>query len=345
MIVRFGLICIVMSVLVFFVLGEPKYISEALPGSLVATIQSSNEKKQTTDTILFVGDIMMGRHVENLIEEFGEDYPFRNVMQLFESHTITVGNFEGVVSEEHSKTPSMVMRFSVRDTYLTYLTWLGFDVLSLANNHSLDYGHSALSYTRLLCKGVQLSCIGSPTGIDESSATVVTVGQTKVGIISLHTLYSEPSDDALFPELEKLTEESDIQIAYIHWGNEYELKHNRGQELFAQKLIDHGIDAVIGHHPHVIQDIDIYSSKPIFYSLGNFVFDQYFSTDVQEGIGVQMIIADDVVSYQLIPFKSTKSQPDYMSEEEVQVLYSRIFADTASIAQVNTERGAIVSKW
>jgi poly-gamma-glutamate synthesis protein (capsule biosynthesis protein) len=109
--------------------------------------------------------------------------------------------------------------------------------------------------------------------------------------------------------------ESHEQIAYIHWGKEYDSVHSKEQEVLAHFLIDNGVDAVIGHHPHVVQDIEVYKGKPIFYSLGNFIFDQYFSDEVQEGLAVRVDTSKDILRYTLIPFesKSIKSQPKLLS--------------------------------
>jgi poly-gamma-glutamate synthesis protein (capsule biosynthesis protein) len=121
-----------------------------------------------------------------------------------------------------------------------------------------------------------------------------------------------------------LEESSDVQIAFIHWGDEYVRVHNAEQQALAHALVDHGIDAVIGHHPHVMQDVEKYGGVPIFYSLGNLVFDQYFSDDVQEGYMLSLSISKRDITYTLHPYESRthRSSPRLMEgDTRTDVLY------------------------
>lgn len=293
--------------------------------------------------IFFVGDIMMGRDVETRMEKYGYAYPFAGVQDIILNADISIGNFEGTVSEIHEQTPLFAMKFSIKPEYLAYLKTVGFDVLSLSNNHSLDYGSSSLMYTRTLCESYALLCAGSPNTLNSYSTQVVSVDEKKVGIIFLHTLITEPDTQSLKRILAELSERSDIQVAYIHWGEEYELTHNKTQEQFAQVLIDNGVDAVIGHHPHVAQDIGFYKGKPIFYSMGNFIFDQYFSDDVQEMYGINMAIHDKFVVYTVIPMSSalSRSQPHRMSYNSQKPFFKRLFAKITYEGGVDVEGGII----
>jgi poly-gamma-glutamate synthesis protein (capsule biosynthesis protein) len=225
---------------------------------------------------------------------------------------------------------------------LKQLQETGFDILSLANNHSNDYGKSALRYTRALCADYMILCAGTSLDFDEYSLLIKKVGGKKVGFVFVYAVYVSPDPIRLAEMLDALTVETDMQIAYIHWGDEYMLSHSASQESLAQMMIDNGVDAVIGHHPHVVQDIALYKNKPIFYSLGNFIFDQYFSTDVQEGLGVTLAITDAESTYSLIPFTSvgTHAQPRVM-EEEKHRLFNRILNDIQSVDGVDIENGSL----
>jgi poly-gamma-glutamate synthesis protein (capsule biosynthesis protein) len=125
---------------------------------------------------------------------------------------------------------------------------------------------------------------------------------------------------------------------YVHWGNEYELKHSEQQEALAHYVIDSGIDAVIGHHPHVVQDIEIYNGKPIFYSLGNFIFDQYFSGDVQTGLVVKVYIQKDTITYTLVPISSIgrASQPYIMPIEQKTTFLSMLAGTGEGVGEYGT---------
>ncbi len=295
------------------------------------------------DTVFFVGDIMLGRAVETKMESYGTSYPFEGILEDVFRPDVTIGNFEGVVTETHVHTPPFTFRFSIKSEYLTLLKSIGFDVLSLANNHSLDYGTTSLAYMRTLCGEVGIACGGSPMNTDEYQTLVKNVGTQTAGIIFLHTLYGQPDTETLISKLAELRETTDVQIAYVHWGEEYMLTHNASQEKLAHILIDNGVDVVVGHHPHVVQDIELYSGKPIVYSLGNFIFDQYFSDEVQEMIGVYMSITDESIQYTIVPFTSsiTKSQPHHMEEKDATVLLNRIFTPIAHHEGVDMIGGTI----
>lgn len=297
-----------------------------------------------SSTIFLVGDLMLGRNVETKIETLGKEYPFEGVSADISSPDLTVGNFEGVVTETHFHTQPFAYAFSIKSEYLSVLKTVGFDVLSLANNHSLDYGTSSLAYTRALCTTQALMCGGSPKNESSYLTYVKKIGTHTVGMVFLHMLYDKPDMNVLSAQLAELRAKSDVQIAYVHWGEEYVLTHNSEQERFAQTLIDQGVDVVVGHHPHVVQDLALYKNGLIVYSLGNFIFDQYFSDDVQEMIGLHMKIDDEAIIYTIVPYTSllTKSQPHHMDEKSATILLSRIFASIAGSDGVTASRGEII---
>ena len=105
-----------------------------------------------------------------------------------------------------------------------------------------------------------------------------------------------------------LASATDMVIVNMHWGREYEHQYNKRQQEIAQALVDRGADMIIGHHPHVVQGMEIYHNKPIFYSLGNFIFDQYFSADTQEELAVEAVIDGEGMELVLHPLKSRASR-------------------------------------
>lgn len=294
-------------------------------------------------SIFFVGDIALGRFVETKMETQGVVYPFENVLNDIFIPDFTVGNFEGVVTETHTQTPPFTFRFSVKHEYLSLLKTLGFDALSLANNHSLDYGTSSLAYTRRECALLDIICAGSPKSIDADSILIKKIGTHTVGIIFIHTLYGEPDEEVLNAKLAEMRKSSEVQIAYVHWGEEYMRTHNASQEQLAHLLIDNGVDVVIGHHPHVVEDVKLYNNGLVVYSLGNFIFDQYFSDDVQQMIGLHMSIEDTHITYKIVPLSSieTRSQPHHMDKEDATILLKRIFAPIAQHEGVHVSEGTI----
>ncbi len=281
-------------------------------------------------TVLFGGDIMLGRSVETEIIDKGTEYPFSSLSEFITPFDVAIGNFEGSVPKEHVATKPLEMRFSIKDEYMGILKAAGFDVLSLANNHAFDFGREGYLHTKETCEEYSLLCFGTPFEATSTSIAIVTHNDTRIGLLFLHTLFTDSKKETLADLIQTLEAESDVQVAYIHWGEEYALTHNDAQSSLAYHLIDSGADAVIGHHPHVIQDVEKYRGKPIFYSLGNLVFDQYFSTDVQTGYLVGMSILDDEITYTLYLHESltSRSQPRRMEGESLTTLYERILPRT-----------------
>ena len=261
---------------------------------------------QTEPDLIFVGDIMLARDVERNMDTSGNDYPYEYVMSLLKG-SIVVGNFEGSMPVVHRPTPDFNMRFSVTTEKSETLINNGFTHMSQANNHALDYGQDGYDNAALTLGESGLVTFGHPQNVSTTSVEYVTFGTTTAALIGLSTVAGYPQDSEWLSIVEYLDNSTDIQIVYIHWGSEYALIHNVTQEEFAHKLIDAGVDIIVGHHPHVVQDVERYDDGLIFYSLGNFVFDQYFSPDVQQGLVLHFRLLDDGFQIKLLPISSELS--------------------------------------
>jgi poly-gamma-glutamate synthesis protein (capsule biosynthesis protein) len=339
---------VVLLVLAFFasyVSFAPQILDDIQLAPMVqsALVRASSRKVPTPVILTFVGDIMLGRGVEARMLKEGDEYPFEHTREILQMSDITIGNFEGIIPKKHVQASSMILKFSIREEYLKKLKEVGFDILSLANNHSLDFGENALNYMRSICFRENVICAGSPHTLDGYSWYVMKAHGKKIGFIFLHETWERTDETQLREALNALSDESDMQIAFVHWGTEYDLKHSNIQAEIAQSLIDGGADAVIGHHPHVIQEIDIYNGKPIFYSLGNFIFDQYFSDDVQEGMILRIAYADSSAEFTMIPVTSlnSRNQPRPMNETDKDRLLERVLEPIRYTSGVDFENGKI----
>ena len=105
-------------------------------------------------------------------------------------------------------------------------------------------------------------------------------------------------------------------IIFMHWGQEYQFANSYSQQNLSHKMIDAGADLIIGCHPHVVQNIEIYKEKLVFYSLGNFILDQYFSEETQQGLAVKLEIYTEKLVFRLFPIQSHLSQPSLMEKEK-----------------------------
>ena len=150
----------------------------------------------------------------------------------------------------------------------------------------------------------------------------------------------KPPAEAL-ETIEQQNEPPRTIIVLIHWGTEYSLKSSPAQQSLAHQLIDAGADLIIGHHPHVVQDIEQYNDKLIFYSLGNFIFDQYFSNEVQQGLLVGLEFQDKQLVFDLLPIQSKLSQPFLMEGNIRETFLKRLAGRSSPSLSTDIELGRI----
>ena len=289
-----------------------------------AFLSRSGLSDDHTQTLRFTGDVMLARHVETLLDKEGSDYPYRRLETA--TRTAWIGNFEAAVPDNHAHTPDFTFTFSVDKKHTQALRDFGFQYVSLANNHSYDYGKKGLAETRGNLD--HFTAFGLPDRVSTESVAYLPLADSTVGVIGINAVTHIPTERELTDVLLTMQAQSDFQVAYIHWGDEYELVHNATQQRLAEQLIDTGVEAVIGHHPHVVQDIGMYKEKPIFYSLGNFIFDQYFDPAVQQGLVVELSVVDGSLQYELIPVTSEDktASPREMTQMEKDVFLTELMS-------------------
>lgn len=267
-------------------------------------------------SILAVGDMMLGRNVENLMKKNDADYPFSGVKPFFETFDFVFANLEGPIPKKHRPTPSGSTQFSfVKETGET-LKRNGVDIVSLANNHTFDYGKENFENTRLTLSEAGLLNVGSQRSTDKMYVVTTTIRSEPVAFVALNDVFGILDLKSALQTVQTFATDDSFLFVSIHWGDEYKVVGNKRQASIARQLIDAGADTVIGHHPHVVQHIEMYKNKPIFYSLGNFIFDQYFSKNTQEGLAISLNLKDDIVTYTLHPVEIPKSQPAFMEGEK-----------------------------
>lgn len=255
--------------------------------------------KSKETVIYFVGDMMLTRGVESSVNKnFEGDYSklFENVSELKKAD-ILFGNLEGPVSDKGNNVGSKYS-FRMNPVVLDSIKNIGFDILSFANNHVGDWNKDAFIDTLSRLKEANILKTGAGLNIEEaSSPTIIEKNDIKFGFLGfsdvgpMHMEAKENQPGILLtnnPDFNKIIKNAkdkcDVLIVSFHFGEEYQETHNKRQEDLSHKAIDNGADIIIGHHPHVIQDIVWYKEKPIIYSLGNFIFDQYFSRETMRGM-------------------------------------------------------------
>lgn len=280
--------------------------------------KSAGEK---TITVVMVGDIMLDRGVEHMInKEGGGDFrfPFLEIANELKGANLLFGNLEGPISDKGVKVGS-IYSFRAEPEAIEGLSFSGFDLLSLANNHAFDYGREALEDTLSRLKEAGINFVGA--GFNENEAyspfimevngstgastelSRISSPQVKIAFLAYTNLGSPNwqavgessgiawlSEEKLKEGVKSAREEADIVIVSFHFGEEYQTEPNEEQKYFSRLAVDCGADFVLGHHPHVVQTNEIYREKHIFYSLGNFIFDQGFSEETMKGQIVEILI-------------------------------------------------------
>ena len=258
-------------------------------------------------SLLFVGDIMLSRAVGNSMENKNDYvFPFRLSADFLKNADITFGNLEGPISSR-GKNQGSEYSFRANPQVVEGLVFAGFDALSLANNHMWDWRGDALVDTISILKENKISPVGA--GEDFNNANRLwthEVGGTKIGFLAYTNLYPKNLEATqtspgissfdmpnILKLIEKIQERREVHILVVslHWGTEYETQAQEWQKDMARKLIDAGVDIVVGHHPHVVQEVEEYNGGVIFYSLGNFVFDQTFSKETMEGLAGEVLVS------------------------------------------------------
>ncbi len=270
-----------------------------------------SQPKQTT--IQFFGDIMLDRNVAKNMNNQGLDYIFAKIKDnketFFPPSDLLIANLEGAFAPKRvPTTKSIAFRFDPK-LALELKNW-SFDVVSLANNHSLDMGRANTDFTRATLKSAGIGYFGDQTreGADYSYVTTTQSG-LKFAFIGLNNTDHPLDMTKVLAAIKQARQNADYVIAMMHWGAEYKNVSRQAERDLAHRLIDSGADAIIGSHPHVVEEAEIYKDKPIFYSLGNFIFDQYFSTETQQGLSLIFRFSDkELKTIDLLPFYGKNSQ-------------------------------------
>ena len=276
-------------------------------------------------SVLFLGDMMFDRGVGVTARKNGYEYVFGPATTTIAKHDLTVVNLEGPITNYKSKLildngkAISGFQFTFASTTASAIKKAGIDIVSLANNHTDNFGQTGLNQTREYLRNNNIQYFGSPINTLDNIATTTCVKDICIGLIGWHE-FSYKGDVNVSNKIKEFKEKGlDYIIVYPHWGVEYKNKPNQKQIKLAHRWLDEGADIVIGSHPHVVQSIEKYKDKYIFYSLGNFIFDQYFSFDTTHGIGVSLNLNKDKskFSYELIPFSSVGSRVSVPSEENI----------------------------
>lgn len=296
------------------------------------TVSPTPTKEPFRDVVLlFSGDIYLSEYVTKQYDKSGIDGIMSKELQNeFKAADIAMINQEFTFSTGGTKAKDKQYTFRVDPKYVTAFTDIGIDIVTLANNHTMDFGEEALkdSFTTLQNAGILYS--GAGNNLDEareiryievqdktfaylSASRVIpetswNAGANKAGMLTTY----DPAN--LVEDIKEAEENSDFVVVYVHWGIERATKPETYQRNLAKAYIDAGADLVVGSHPHVLQGIEYYNSKPIVYSLGNFIF---YNAIAQTAVLKVTVNEENQPTLSLLPAKAENGQTSFVTLENL----------------------------
>jgi len=262
--------------------GAPFFFKSANPITIISDNKISASDPEMI-TFIAGGDVMLGRSV-NTRSRKNKDFSwaFRNISQEFYSADISFINLESPLTPDCNPTDAGMI-FCAPFENVDGLKTAGIDIANLANNHIGNYGKAGKESTISILRQNNIT----PVGFE---AVVKEIKGVKFGFLGYNAL-EDLDESKLASDIATLKKQVDVLIATFHWGAEYQAVSNPSQKKLGHLAIDSGADIVIGHHPHWVQEKEIYFGKPIYYSLGNLIFDQAWSGKTQEGLVVKFIFS------------------------------------------------------
>ena len=320
--------------------------------NLIANHEEINRMNlmKTEDTrIIFVGDVMFDWSIRKKMNDDGVNSPLTEVSHIVKSADYAVLNLEtaiGTLGEKEDKQ----FTFQSPPDATTTIKENGFDLVSLANNHAMDFGRSGLRETISLLNNADIKYIGAGNDVEEAykplslklkGKNINFYGYSQV--LPSITWYANQNGgiasgyqtETVLQNIKSHTSEDEFTIVYVHWGSERSITPNQSQINFSHELIDNGVDAVLGSHPHVLQGIEFYKEKPIVYSLGNFLFPDYVNGDAADSVIAELNISNDLIYLDLIPTTIKQSKSSVATGDDSKRIINKLIERSKLISDSN----------
>ena len=278
----------------------------------------------------FFGDLYLPWHVLKKTDTTAENPTlFKNLDPILKSSEHNIVNFEGVSTS--SSLPLIFKSYLLKMPLFIdkILKNSKISIATLANNHALDYGYAGLFDTQATLARSQISFTGAgETNLEATRPVLIQVKQTKVCLLAFSLTHpvehwanarqpgtAHDNFTKMGQHIKRCKQNNDLTFVSYHWGEERSQHFKKYQQRLARLSIRSGADAVIGHHPHVLQEVEIYQGKPIFYSLGNFTFGSRPFYSTQQGAGVRMQIEQKKLTrVELIPLKVQNTEVNFVPQ-------------------------------
>lgn len=316
-------VSIIIAVLAVIVFGAG-IVGNALNKNATSSVSEYDGGKLVKGTV--VGDMMLGRSITNKGSKNNYKNMFSGVSDLWKDSDYVAGNLECVLLDNASdyEKNDKEIHINAETKTANVLKENGFTLVSLANNHLADFKAKGVVNTLDTLDKVGLKHVGAGRNLTEAAeydiqeingVKIATIAvsdiipkdfaarDSKAGILTTKTLkYYQAVKDA--------SEKADLVIANIHWGVEYGMTETEAQQQLARNLINWGVDVVIGSHPHVLQPVEKYGDGIIFYSMGNFVFDQGWSRTKDSMVLNYYVDEDGNCSFEITPIRIKDGYPE-----------------------------------
>ena len=318
---------------------------EELPPEFLSELERALEYHPSPSlSLVAVGDIMLARNVGQRMAPDAWRSPFegRGIADLLQNADIAFGNLECALSDAGEQ-QLKAYTFRADPRAIQGLAFAGFDVLSLANNHTGDYGPVSLSDTLRHLRTANISPVGAGATSAQARAPVVIWHQgLRLAFLAYNAIgprWLDATDtlpgaaflsvDDMVADVRAAQRVADLVIVSCHWGIEYRHEATAAQTQAAQALADAGAALVIGHHPHVLQGLDYHERSLTTYSLGNFVFDMG-TAPRSEGVALRCLLdISGVKTAELVPYRIVDGQPRLLQTAQGESIVASVHRLTA----------------
>ncbi len=266
---------------------------------------NKDKEKNKELTITIGGDVLLDRWLRTISNKHGYDYIFSDLKPILTQSDITLINLESPITDFESV--SINSEPGSKENYIftaplsaaQALANNGVTLVNLGNNHINNFGETGLKQTKQVLIKNNIEYFGNTGLNNEKKYYLETINEIKIAFINYNQFINEGWEKVLEDLNEVKKTKPNLIIAFNHWGHEYQELSSEISKNQAHQLIDAGVDLVVGAHPHVIQQSEIYKDKYIYYSLGNLIMDQYFSQKTKLGLIIQILYNPSQNTYQI----------------------------------------------
>ena len=291
-------------------------------------------------SVVCVGDIMLTRNVAAPIRDNGPLYPFQQALSLTLEADVACGNLELPLTDRSGEATGGGYGFKGDPVVVKGLAGAGFDLVTLANNHTTDMGEGGLLDTMQHLEGAGIGWVGAGRNRELAHTAWITnvrgvrvafLGYNGVGArgnaagenhAGLAWLDADATHRAgVTADVRRARQQADVVIVNCHWGDEYTYRLDPARRAVVEALVQAGADVVVGHHPHNVQNVAYFDRTFVAYSLGNYVFDQDWSEESSQGLALRLLVdKSGLRSVELLPLSIQDFQPRVLPESEGRVV-------------------------